>query len=263
MRARRSNLSLVLEGGIRAGGLGRRVRLCVPFISSHLTLLIHVLILHTADWDLEIRKRYTAPLFSETHEFPTTPSILARLTPTCYEHGLPQGHSTPCPEFLNLAVETYIKEALASLLGKVCANGPGYVRTGSFKKKARKEERAMVRLGTGELPIEAEERRKRKLVCMEDLKLALSLGDGFFGQCPVLAGGVWHARWLDSEGVEDLYNGHVEALSNGQVWNVELDGDADGDAMVIDSEDVWQGGSVQDVEELDRALDDVLALADL
>jgi transcriptional coactivator HFI1/ADA1 len=140
------------------------------------------------------------------------------------------------------------------------------VRTGSFKKKVRKEEREMVRLGTGELPVEAEERRKRKLLCTEDLRLALSLGDGYFGQYPVLAGGVWHARYLDSEGVEDLYNFPAQPLTNGQVWNVQLEfdnGDADGDAMMIESEVMWQGGSVKDVEELDRALDDVLALADL
>jgi transcriptional coactivator HFI1/ADA1 len=247
------------------------------------------------DWDLEIRKRYTSALSSETHEFPTPATISYRLLPICYEFGLPQGHTPDCPDYLNIATETYIKEALTSLLGKVSSNGPGYVRTGDFKKKLQREERLaergdMVRGAGGELPVETEERRKRKLLCMEDLRLALSLGDGYLGQTPLIAGTITNTRFLDTQGIEDIYpdhppakplltnglglanglavgNGNVNGVGNegkysldGETWTVDV-----GDPMQIDDEVGmhWQGGSVQDVQELDAALDDLLDLGDL
>ena len=44
---------------------------------------------------------------------------------------------------MNLATETFIKEALASFLGKVSVNGNDYVRTGAFKKRVEREERTV------------------------------------------------------------------------------------------------------------------------
>ncbi|CAI9631022.1 transcriptional co-activator protein [Alternaria burnsii] len=243
------------------------------------------------NWELEIRKRYTSALSVETHEFPTATTISYRLLPICYEFGLPQGHTSDCPDYLNIATETYIKEALANLLGKVANNGPGYVRTGEFKKKLAREERLVERgelaRGTaGELPVEAEERRKRKLLCMEDLRLALALGDSYLGQTPFIAGSVMNSRFLDTEGIEDIYNpprkpvltngvgingtgtangingiGNAGKLDlNGETWTIDF-----GDPMQIDDEVGmhWQGGSVQDMAEMNDALDDVLNLGDL
>jgi transcriptional coactivator HFI1/ADA1 len=148
-----------------------------------------------------------------------------------------------------------------SLLGKVCTNGPGFVRTGEFKKRVEREEAG------GGLRIEAEERRKRKMLCMEDLKLALQLGDGYLGQTPLIAGGIYHSRCLDTEGIDDLYadrNGDMVNGHGGEVWNVDF-GNANGavnggDPMDIDGEENWQGG---DAEGLDGVLDDVLNLADI
>lgn len=241
------------------------------------------------NWELEIRKRYTSALSIETHEFPTPTSISHRLLPICYEFGLPQGHTSDCPEYLNIATETYIKEALAALLGKVCSNGPGYVRTGDFKKKVEREERMvdrgeLLRGAGGELPIEAEERRRRRMLCTEDLRLALQLGDSYLGQTPFLAGSIMNSRCLDTPGVEDgwdvyeakshangtgmLPNGThdktngIAHRSDGQLWTVDF---GEGEPMQIDDEMgvQWQGGSVQDVAELDGALDDILSLGDL
>ncbi|EDU44598.1 transcriptional co-activator protein [Pyrenophora tritici-repentis] len=235
------------------------------------------------NWDLEIRKRYTSALYVETHEFPTATTIGYRLLPICYEFGLPQGHTVDCPDYLNIATETYIKEALANLLGKVSSNGPGYVRTGEFKKKLAREERLaergeLLRGSGGELPIETEERRKRKLLCMEDLRLALDLGDSYLGQTPLIAGSIMNSRFLDTEGIEEIYDEPAKPLTNGaltngingtgatkhqlkgETWTIDF-----GDPMQIDDEvnTNWQGGGVQDVQELDDALDDVLNLGDL
>jgi transcriptional coactivator HFI1/ADA1 len=100
--------------------------------------------------------------------------------------------------------------------------------------------------------------KKQHLLCMEDLKLALMLGDGYLGQTPLIAGGIWNSRCLDTAGIEDLYadremNGDAKG---GEVWNVDLGGDA----MQIDGDDGWVGG---DAEGLDGVLDEVLNLADL
>ncbi|KAH3962733.1 hypothetical protein HBH64_006520 [Parastagonospora nodorum] len=205
------------------------------------------------NWDLEIRKRYTSSLFAETHEFPTPTTITHRLLPTCYEFGLPQGHAPDCAEFLNIATETYIKEALMSLLGKVCTNGPGFVKTAEFKKRLERDGDA----------VEIEERRKRKMLCMEDLQLALRLGDGYLGQTPIIAGQVLHSRCLDTQGVEDLYAWQEEREMNGkggEVWSVDLSMGDVGEPMQIDGEESWQGA---DAEGLDGVLDDVLNFADL
>lgn len=207
-----------------------------------------------------------------------------RLLPICYEFGLPQGHTPDCPDYLNIATETYIKEALANLLGKVSSNGPGYIRTGEFKKKLAREERLvergeLVKGSAGELPVEAEERRKRRLLCMEDLRLALEVGDSYLAQTPLIAGSIMNSRFLDTEGIDEIHDDSAKPLTNGaytngtngaingtkhqlngETWTIDL-----GDPMQIDDEVGmhWQGGSVQDMQEMDDALDDILDLGDL
>jgi transcriptional coactivator HFI1/ADA1 len=173
---------------------------------------------------------------------------------------------------LNIATETYIKEALGSLLGKVWVNGKGFIKTGEFKKRLdRESELNAGGLGVGSLVnnAEAEERRRRKMLNMEDLKLALRLGDGYLGQSPIIAASILNSRCLDTQGIEDLYNYEdkgVHANGNGvvggEVWNVDFTNGDVGDPMQIDGEEGngWQGG---DAHGLDDVLDDVLNLADL
>jgi len=229
------------------------------------------------DWDLEIRKRYTSSLFTETHEFPTATTISHRLLPICYEFGLPQGHAADVAEYMNVATETYIKEALTNFFQLVSSNGNGFVRTAEYKRKVEREERRvergeLLKVNGRELPIEAEERRKRRLLCMEDLRLALELGDSYLGQVPLISGAITNSRFLDTTGMEELYDvplqknlsnglpngvsGPNNAMSNG--WNADF-----GDPMVIDEEFAWQGGSLRDLDDLDGALEGVLELGDI
>jgi transcriptional coactivator HFI1/ADA1 len=232
-----------------------------------------------SDWDIEIRKRYTLPLFTETHEFPDTTTIAARMLPICYENGLPSGHEASCPTFMNIATETYIKEALTNLLQRVQSNGPGHIRTAEFRRKAEKEEKKVLRgelnrTAGGLLPVEMEEARKRRPLCMEDLKLALELGDSYLGQVPLISGTITHGRFLDTPGIEELHaNGEhsisAKTLVNGvngtntahqssdltNGYHVDL-----GDPMAIDDDWQWLGGGVQDVEGLDNVLDACLAV---
>lgn len=227
----------------------------------------------TTDWDLEIRKRYTSALYVETHELPTATTISHRLLPTCYEFGLPQGHTPDCPDYLNLATEAYIKEALMSLLSKVFSNGPGntFIRTSSFKKKCAHEERlfdsgTLLKSAARELPIEAETRRARRPMCMEDLQLALQLGDGYLGQSPFVAGTVVNERFLDTVGIDDLYvprGTESTWLADGLTVSFP---DAGGDVAMADGDeaaDGWKGAGCADGRALDDALDEVLGLGDL
>ena len=178
---------------------------------------------------------------------------------------------------MNVATETYIKEALTNFFQLVSSNGTGFVRTAEYKRKVEKEERRvergeLVKVNGGELPIEAEERRKRRLLCMEDLRLALELGDSYLGQVPLVSAAITSSRFLDTDGMEDLYgsppqkslanglpngvSGPNNAVMNG--WSVDL-----GDPMVLDDDWAWQGGGVKDLDDLDGALDGVLDLGDL
>ncbi|CAI6335304.1 unnamed protein product [Periconia digitata] len=239
------------------------------------------------NWDLEIRKRYTSSLFIETHEFPTATTISHRLLPICYESGLANGHTADCAEYMNIATETFIKEALTNFFQLISSNGSNYIRTADFKKKIEREERRvergeLQRVAGGELPIEAEERRKRPAMCTEDLRLAILLGDGYLGQVPLISSSISNSHFLDTPGVEDIYEPFVpsKAIANGvpatngingaavagsktnttnqQSWTIDL-----GDSMVLDDDLAWQGGSVKDVEDMDIALDSVLELGTL
>jgi transcriptional coactivator HFI1/ADA1 len=171
-----------------------------------------------------------------------------------------------------------------SLLAKVTSNGPGnsFIRTASFKRKCAREERLvdqgnLLKSAARELPIEAEVRRNRRPMCMEDLRLALQLGDGYLGQSPFVAGTIANAKFLDTHGIEDIYppsklqngtvsvNGqnHPQWLSDGLTVTFP---DAGGDtamADAVDGEGGWLGDTGPDGRVLDDALDEVLGLADL
>ncbi|KAH7118940.1 transcriptional regulator of RNA polII, SAGA, subunit-domain-containing protein [Dendryphion nanum] len=236
------------------------------------------------NWEIEIRKRYTAPLFTETHEFPDATTIQTRMLPICYEFGLPSGHASDCATYVNIATETYIKEALTNFFQRVTSNGPGYVRTAEYKRKVEREEQRVTRGEIGRnqgglLPVEIEEMRKRRPLCMEDMRLALSLGDSYLGQVPLISGEIADGTFLDSVGVEDveahnsarnslvLANG-INGIANAPTTNgattqlpngFAMDLGGGGDPMLLDEEWGWNGGSVQDVSDLDSVLDGCLA----
>lgn len=200
------------------------------------------------------------------------------MLPICYENGLPSGHAPDCPTFMNIATETYIKEALTNFFQRVSSNGPGYVRTADFKRKVEREENKvdkgeLVRNQGGLLPVELEEQRKRRPLCMEDVRLALELGDSYLGQVPIISSTITNGRFLDAPGIEDILNGEAptkNTLVNGVVNGVngkETNDDLAngyhvnlGDPMAIDDDWQWSGGGVQDVDGLDSILDTCLAV---
>ncbi|EON67924.1 hypothetical protein W97_07421 [Coniosporium apollinis CBS 100218] len=224
--------------------------------------------LNKTNWDLEIRKRYAQPLFSETLEFPSAESISARMLPISYEEGLPSGAAAGCAEFVAIAAETYIKEALANFFGRVRSNGERYIKTAAYKRQLEREENSwlkgeVVRNAGGFLPVEIEANARRAPLNVNDLRLALELGDSFLGQVPLISGKIVSDGYVDAD-VDDWDDtpadnaGRPRAMK-GMSRRV-VNGGGHSDEMDIDENDWgWQGGAVNDRDALCSVLDDCLA----
>ncbi|KAH7064758.1 transcriptional regulator of RNA polII, SAGA, subunit-domain-containing protein [Macrophomina phaseolina] len=233
----------------------------------------------SADWDLEIRKRYAQPLCTETFEFPDTAAIEARMTPICYEEGIASGASPDAAGFMNIATETFIKEILSNILGRVRSNGDDYIKTAAYKRQLQREEEMWLqgevqRSPAGLLPVEIDESKNRKPLNMGDLRIALELGDSYLGQVPLITAGILNARYYDGESYEaekmdfeeynaSTHNTAVARLTNGPVINGVNGTNGthhDPDEMMIDDDWGWQGVTTKDREAINSVLDDILTI---
>ncbi|MCJ1436916.1 transcriptional coactivator hfi1/ADA1 [Xylographa pallens] len=238
------------------------------------------------NWDLEIRKRYSLPLASETGEFPDAETIHGRMVPICYEESLPNGCAPLCANFMATATEHFIKEVLSTVYTRTRSNMPGgsvnSILTHRFKKQLRKEEEAASRAelvrapGSGLLPVEVKEAATRKPLGMHDLRFALELGDCGLGQFPVIVGkvmngdpeGQWEEyqkRKRDDEGAEKLEEERrrerLAHINGNGVNGIHGTNGALDDEM--DDEDEswgWEGGSAADRMQLNALLDECLAV---
>ena len=152
------------------------------------------LTLHSKDWDLEIRKRYSQPLASETGEFPDADAIYGRMVPICYEESLPNGCAPTCAELMATATEQFIKAVLSSILARTRSNIPAAggngISTRKYRRQLEREEEGLQKgevmrgLSNGLLPIEAREASMRRGLGMGDLRLAVRVGGCELGQMP-------------------------------------------------------------------------------
>ncbi|MCJ1317330.1 transcriptional coactivator hfi1/ADA1 [Xylographa vitiligo] len=238
------------------------------------------------NWDLEIRKRYSQPLASETGEFPDAETIHGRMVPICYEESLPNGCAPLCANFMATATEQFIKEVLSTVYTRTRSNMPGgsvnSILTHRFKKQLRKEEEAagrgeLVRApGSGLLPVEVKEAAARKPLGMHDLRFALELGDCGLGQFPVIVGkvmngnpeGQWEEYQKRNRGDEEAEQMEEEKrrerlahLNGNGVNGIHGTNGTPDDEM--DDEDEswgWEGGSATDRMQLNALLDECLAV---
>ena len=220
------------------------------------------------NWDLEIRKRYLQPLFSETLEFPDTGVLHARIVPICYEESVAQGCSAQCAELVGIAAEMYLKDKLSAVFDRTRSNGPRYehsagggILTRAYKKSIAREE-SEVKAGklqrTREddlLPTEAQAASTRRPISMADLQLSAQVGPLPWNSMPLIAysisnasAGYDHDQWLMEQEQTDgvMTNGHAES---------------DEDKMEIDSNTDnygWEGA--QDRAALQSVLADCLAI---
>lgn len=210
------------------------------------------------------------------------------MTPICYEEGIASGASPDAAAFMNIATETFIKEVLSNILGRVRSNGDDYIRTAAYKRQLEREEEMWLqgevqRSPAGLLPVEIEESKNRKPLNMGDLRIALELGDSYLGQVPLITAGIMNARYYDGESyeaekmdIDDLSaattNAGAVRLNGGPVIN-GVNGTSgaalhngttthhDADEMMIDENDWgWQGASTKDREAVNSVLDDILAM---
>lgn len=223
------------------------------------------------NWDLEIRKRYTQPLFAETLEFPDAATIHARMVPICYEESVAAGTSIQCAELVGVATEIHVKNLLHDFLNRVRVNGPRYENgaaggafTAKYKKQVQREE-ADVKSGKlarnrddDLLPIEVKEANARKPLSIADLKLANRVGPDLFNGMPLLGVHVAQSFFDDlyhdqsSEGQSTSQSGKPIPAQNGAV--------VDEDEMDVDDDDDWgwQGTGIGDREMLGNLLADCL-----
>ncbi len=231
------------------------------------------------DWDLEIRKRYSQPLASETGEFPDTDAIYGRMVPICYEESLPNGCGTACAEFMATATEQYIKVVVSAILSRTRSNisGGNGIMTRKYRKQLAHEERGFTKgeilrgIGNGLLPVEAREAGGRRGLGMGDLRLAVGIGGCELGQMPGVVKGIM-GGW--EEGVLEGWPRNGEAMENDEEFEETEMGGARTNGIVTnggylpsddhteldDGDWGWEGGGPADRAELDLLLDDVLAV---
>lgn len=224
------------------------------------------------NWDLEIKKRYTAPLFAETSEFPDANAVSARMLPICYEESVTAGAAPQCAELVSIAAEAYLKDYLGGIFHRTRSNGPvlenglgGGIQTAGYKKQLAREN-ADFKAGhvqksrdTGLLPVEAREANTRRPLAIADMKAAQSVVKGLFNGMPLIGVQVFEAsneseqeEWRSERAAEHTYL---------EQRGYPLASEQNDDGMDIDEDDYgWAGASSGDKEALGSLLEDCLAI---
>lgn len=249
----------------------------------------------TIDLDVEIRKKWAAPLAVESGEFPDTATIESRMLPMCYETGL-SSHGADAAQFMTVATETYVKEMLSDLFGKTRCNGPGlsgtagsgggagWVMTHKYRVQLENEEQACMRGEiqrdkSGLLPIEAKAASERGPLGMADVRTALEIQASHFAQFPIMMEQIMSGY---REGELEVWDEHQYLNEYGRPVNhLDADGDVQMGGMngiltngtsiktanfhsqpePTDTEDYgWSGGSAQDKNALNSLFADCLAV---
>jgi transcriptional coactivator HFI1/ADA1 len=188
-----------------------------------------------------------------------------RVLPICYENGIVNGCASRCFDFVNLAVEFYVKEIVHSIHVSVRKNADGLIKTGAFKRRLAREEAMFLRgeitkTSAGLLPVEAEEIAKWRPISMHDLRLCINLGNSYLrrrkAMCMRIMMGDLIPDDLQPEPVtEQKVNG--EPGLNGVVT---ANGDHDDEMSVDDNNDNgWPGGDRASREALGNVLDGILS----
>jgi transcriptional coactivator HFI1/ADA1 len=164
--------------------------------------------LNKTNLGLEIRKRYTQPLFSETLEFPDAANVFSRMIPICYEESVASGSTMPCAELVTAATEIYVKDLLSSIFNRTRANGPKYdngaaggVATAAYLRQLEREEhdfrngKIQRARDSGLLPVENREACARRPIGITDLKVASGVGRGLWNGMPLIGSRVAEAAY--------------------------------------------------------------------
>ncbi|KAI6782051.1 Transcriptional coactivator-like protein [Emericellopsis cladophorae] len=242
-------------------------------------------VMSNMNFDIEIRKRYNAPLAIESGEFPDSNVVSGRMLPLCYEAGLASGHSPEAPQLLTVAVETFIKENLATIFSRTRSNGPGdagnagfgvginWIQTAQYSKQLHLEENLaqngrLTRDKNGLLPVEAKAASERGPLTVADLRLAIEVGETGFSHFPALRTQILQGyregelenyneySYVSGHETTDQADEYVPALVNGEADAPVLNGM--GEPMDVDTTLEWEGAEDGDIDLLDNVLDQIL-----
>lgn len=229
------------------------------------------------NWELEIRKRYVQPLYSETMEFPDSNTVHGRLVPICYEEGITAGASAQCSELVVVAAETLIKNMLHDFLTRVRVNGPRYdygaaggVLTSRYRRQLNREE-ALVKAGKLQrsrdddlLPVESKAAQARRPLGISDFKLADRVGPTFWNGKPMTQSMIDEHmfamndidEWYDTQATQPMSNGAVNGTTVNGVAQESMDDDMD-----MDEDDLgWEGTTAADQATLQGLLGGCLSI---
>ena len=277
-RDRRRLKGIVTEGGVEEGSQVRGVyeasynagRIAVPVNTVKEGVGVGVGGgITDKNWNLEIRKRYAQPLFSESLEFPDSNAIQARMVPICYEAGLTSGASANCAELVAIAAETYVKNMLQDVFNRVRSNGPVYengagsgIFTASYRRKLNKED---IEVKSGRmsrnredelLPTESKEANARRPIAIADLKLANQVGPTLWNGAPTIGARVENMMF----DAEFPWN-DKPVYQNGGGHQQSSDTEDDSDMDLDDPELGWEGATRADQASLGKLLSSCLELA--
>ncbi|KAL8821890.1 MAG: hypothetical protein Q9191_007218, partial [Dirinaria sp. TL-2023a] len=133
------------------------------------------------------------------------------MQPICFEESLPQAFSAPCPEYLSIATEQYLKDVMSAVFFRTRSdlglNGGNEVKTHSLgmglrrPKKRRRSNSNIDAQAQAEREKERKERERwmRRPMNAGDLRFALGRGDLGFGQSKAIVKRVMSSGW--EEGV--------------------------------------------------------------
>lgn len=237
--------------------------------------------LNKTNWDLEIRKRYTQPLFSETLEFPDAAGIYSRMVPICYEESVASGSTMTCAELVAVATETYVKDLLSSVFNRTRANGPKYdngaaggVSTSAYLRQLEREEddfrNGKIQKGrdSGLLPVENREAIGRRPIGLGDLKVAGGVGRGLWNGMPLIGSRIAEAAfenelddWMEERRALEAAAAAAKIQHSRARGGVRVVEEPAADEMDVDDDDFgWQGGGSADREALGSLLEDCLSI---
>jgi transcriptional coactivator HFI1/ADA1 len=181
---------------------------------------------------------------------------------------------------MNVATETFVKEVLSAILSRTRSNGPNYIMTNKYKRQLEREEEACLRNEVNRdsnamLPVEAASAREKGPLGMEDVRIALEMGDAGIGQMRLMVDKVVNG-WREGEFEDDEWvpfgfgDDTIESTGNG-IDRVKRDEDVpmmngihepngfSGEELRLEENDWgWEGGGVADRTTLDGLLAECL-----
>ncbi|EFX02578.1 transcriptional co-activator [Grosmannia clavigera kw1407] len=224
--------------------------------------------------DLEIKKRYAQPLAVESGEFPDTSNIESRMLPFCYEAGLVSGYAPDAAQFMCIATETFIKEALSAIFSRTRSNGPGelgsagfggnnWVQTRKYRRQLTREEESAMRGETqrdkmGLLPVEAKAAGERGPLGLAELRIALEMGDCGLTQFPVIGHSLMYnyhegelENWDDYTWIDGGQDHEPASMANGTAGAQQAGSAAGSDVLIKTGGSLTNGAEFADFMDVD------------